>query len=177
MGAVKLQASIFFALCNPWKRPKVGQADLHRFMLHVEEGWPIELVVAASHAISGGAEHSHPIADEMTFAGRHIIELAGERGSATPTHAVSHDEDLSDLELRNCELQRGRNAVEAAAGLVGRGERGDLAGDEHLAGTSIENLCRVTSTICTRKDHHLRALTFRELGPALAFLGPALLAK
>ena len=84
MGAMKLQAPIFFAIRNPREGAKVGEAHLHRFMLHVQEGGSIEFVVAGADLVAGLRQHPHPVADEMPFTGRDIVELAGERRGAPP---------------------------------------------------------------------------------------------
>src|SRR3954451_24674062 len=65
--------------------------------------------------------------------------------------------------------------MEAAAGLVGRSERRDVAGDEHLAGARVEDLGGVDAAVGAREDHDLRVLALREFGPALALAGPILL--
>ena len=53
MGAMKLQAPIFFTACDPRESAKVGEADLHRFMLHVQEGGSIEFFVAGADLVTG----------------------------------------------------------------------------------------------------------------------------
>ena len=106
-----------------------------------------------------------------------VVELAGERRRAAAAHAVAHDHDLVDLELGHRELQRGRDAVVATARLVGRGERGDVAHDEHLAGPGVEDLGGIDSAVGAGEDHHLRALALGEFGPALALARPAILAE
>ena len=99
--------------------------------------------MAGAHLVPRIRQHPHPIPDEMPFAGRDVVETAGERRSAAPAYPVAHDQDFADLELGHCKLQRGRNAVVAAARFIGRGERGDVAGDEHLARPGVEDFGRI----------------------------------
>src|SRR5438309_5638954 len=113
----------------------------------------------------------------MAFARLSIIELSSQCRGAAAAQPMTHDQDLLDIELGDRELERGRNAVIAAGGLIRWSERGDVAHDEHLAGTSVENLRRVDAAVGARQDHHPRALALGKLRPALAFVRPVLLAK
>src|SRR5437588_668299 len=90
---------------------------------------------------------------------------------------MTHDQDFADLELGNRELERRRDAMIAAGRLVGRGEGGDIANDEHLAGSGIEDLCGVDAAVGAGQDHHPWALALRQLRPALALAPPILLAE
>ena len=130
--------------------------------------------MARPHLVAGFVEHLHPVGDEMAFAGLGIVELAGERCRATAAQAMAHHQDLTDVKLGDGELQRGRDAVDSR-GWSRKGARGrDVAHDEHLAGTSVEDLCRVDPAVGAGQNHHLRALALGQLGPALALACPAL---
>ena len=91
----------------------------------------------------------------MAFTRRHVVELAGERGGASAAQAMSHDQDLADVELGHRELQRRGDAVIASARLIGRREGGDVAHDEHLAGVGVEDLRRVAPAVGAGENHHL----------------------
>ena len=113
----------------------------------------------------------------MAFARFGIVELARQRRRATAAEAVAHHQDFVDLELADRELQRRRDAVKAVARLIGRGEAGDVAHDEDLAGPGIENLRRIDAAVRARQDHDPRALALGELRPALALARPVVLAE
>src|SRR4051794_39178320 len=85
---------------------------------------------------------------------------------------MSHDEDLPDFQLGYGEFEGGRDTVVTAGGLIGRRQRGNVAGHEHLARASVENLSGVDPAVCTREDHHPRALALRKLRPALPLALP-----
>src|SRR6187551_285598 len=76
MAAVQRQASIGLALSDPRERSQVGQADLHRFVLHLEEGRPIEVGMTRSDAVARSFKHSNPVADEMPLARGDVVEPA-----------------------------------------------------------------------------------------------------
>ena len=157
MRAVQLQLAGAFALGDPREGAQVGEADFTASR---------SISRKASHRVRGGAparcraasiEHPYPVGDEMAFARLGIVELAGQRGGAAAAQAVAHDQDLADFELGDREFERRRDAVEAAAGLIGRGERRDVAHDEHFAGPGIENLRRVDAAVGAGQDHDLGA--------------------
>src|SRR5690348_18508843 len=91
MGAVKLQAPIFLAACDPREGAEVREADLHRFMLHVEEGKAVNFFMACADLVARFGKHAHPVADEVAFAGRNVVELAGQCRSAPAAHARSEE--------------------------------------------------------------------------------------
>src|SRR5690348_16922194 len=113
----------------------------------------------------------------MALAGRGVVEPAGQRSSAAPAQAVTHDQDFPDIELRDGKFERSGNTVIAVARLVGRGERSDIANDEYLAWPGIENLGRIGPAVGAGEDHHLGALALGELRPALPFMSPVRLAE
>src|SRR5579872_4838379 len=113
----------------------------------------------------------------MAFAGRRIIELARQCCCAAAAFAVSHYEDLADVQLGDRKFQCGRHAMITAASLIRRSQCGNVAHNEHLAGSRIENLCRVAPTIGTCKDHHLWTLALGELSPAFALPRPVIFAE
>ena len=125
-------------------------------MLHLEERRPIELGMARPDSVAGVSKHAHPVADEMAFPGGHVVETAGQGRGAAAAHSVAHDEDFLDLELRNRELECGRDPVVAAARLVRRRKGGDVARDEHLARPRVENLGGIASAVGAGQDHDLR---------------------
>ena len=90
---------------------------------------------------------------------------------------MTHHEDFADLELGDGEFERGRDAVQPAARLVGRGQRSDIAGYEHLAGPGVEDFGGIGTAIGAGEDHHLRALSLGQLGPAFALMRPVVLAE
>src|SRR5437763_17133717 len=90
---------------------------------------------------------------------------------------MSHHQDFADLELAHRKLQRRGNTVEPVTGLIRRRETGDIADDEHLAGSSIEDLRRVDTTVGAGKDHHPWALSLGHVGPTIAFARPITLAE
>ena len=90
---------------------------------------------------------------------------------------MPHDQDFAHLQLGDGEFERRRNAVEASARLIGRGETGNVARDKDLARPRVENLRGIGAAVGAGQDHHLRVLTLRELGPALPLMLPALVAK
>src|SRR6185437_4268512 len=175
VAAVKFQGSGVLALRNPWKGAQVREADLHRFMFHVEKCRAVQLAVPSSHLVARVLEHAHPVTDEMALSRRDIVEAAGEGCGTAAAHAMAHHEDFADLELRDRELQRGRYAVESGARLIGRGEGGDVARDEHFAGPAVEDLRGIASAVRAGEDHHLGVLRFGELRPAFAFMPPVVL--
>src|SRR4051812_11477232 len=96
--------------------------------------------MASAHLVARAAEHPNPIGDEMAFAGIRVVELAGQRSGTAAAQAMPHDHDFPHVDLRHGKFQCGRNAVEATACLVRWRKAGNVARDEHLAGTSIEDL-------------------------------------
>ena len=68
--------AVFLTLGDPRESPEVGQADLHRFPLHVEEGIAVELGMASADPIASALEHPDPVSDEVAFAVGRVLELA-----------------------------------------------------------------------------------------------------
>ena len=106
-----------------------------------------------------------------------IVELAGQRRRAPAARAVAHHHDLFDLKLGDRKLERGGHAVVARLGLEWGRQVGDVADDENLARLDVENLGRIDAAVGAGDDHHARALTLGQLGPALALALPAVLAE
>ena len=102
-----------------------------------------------------------------------LVELAGQRRRAAAAKAVAHHHQLLDLELGDREFERGRDAVIGAVRLERRHQVGDVADDEHLAGPGVEDLRRIDPAVRAGDHHHLRALAFGQLGPALALRAPS----
>src|SRR5205814_9876317 len=98
MNTVELELTNLLALGDPGERTQICEADLHRFPFHLEKGFSVELVMMRPDAVAGAAQHSHPVGDEMAFAGLGVIELAGQCRRAPAAQPVSHDEDLADVE-------------------------------------------------------------------------------
>src|SRR5437868_6305045 len=140
MSTVELELTSLLALGDPGECAQICEADLHRFPFHVEKGLSVELMMMRPDAVAGAAQHSHPIGDEMAFAGLGVIELAGQRRRAPAAQPVSHDEDLTDVELDDGEFERGGDAMIAARRLVGRGQRSDVADDEYFARAGVKDL-------------------------------------
>ena len=69
MRAVQLEAARGLALGDPGESTKVGEPDLHRLSLHVEEGRAIQLLVPRTHLVARFVQHPYPVADEMAFTG------------------------------------------------------------------------------------------------------------
>ena len=109
----------------------------------------------------------------MSFSGRGVVELAGQRRRAPAAQAVAHDQDFADLELADSEFERGRHAMEPAARFIRRREFRDIAHDEHLSRTGVEYLRWIDPAVGARQDHDLRALALGQLGPAFALARPA----
>src|SRR4029079_10496838 len=105
------------------------------------------------------------------------VELTGERCSATSAESVTHDKDFSNLQLGDCKLERSRDTVETATGLIRWSESGDVAHDEHFPGATVENLSRVYAAVGAGEDHDLGALTLGEFRTALPFASPVALTE
>src|SRR6185312_8939065 len=146
-------------------------------MFHVEEGRPVEFIVTCTDLVARFPQHSHPVADKVAFAGRHVVEAAREGSRAAAAFAVAHHQYLADFKLRDREFKRCRDAVKAAARFIRWGEGGDIPGDEHLARAGVENHRRIASAVGAGEDHDLGILAFGELGPAFTLMGPVFLAK
>src|SRR5690348_17089948 len=99
MRTMELELAGLLALGDPGEGAQVGEADLHRLALHVQEGLPIELLVPCPDLVSRIAEHPHPVGDEMAFARLGIVKLTGQRSRAAAAQAMPHDEDLADIDL------------------------------------------------------------------------------
>jgi len=104
----------------------------------------------------------------MALAMGGVVELAGQRRGAAAAKAVAHHHQLVDLELGHREFERRRNAVIILVGLEGGHEIGDVAHDEHFAGPRIEDRRRIDPAVGAGDHHHLGALAFGELVPAVA---------
>ena len=86
--------------------------------------------------------------------------------------AVAHDDQVLDLQRDHRVLDRGRGAVRAAVGLVGRDEVGDVAVDEEVAGLVAEDLGDQHPAVAAGDDHRLGGLSLvGELGVAGDLLG------
>jgi hypothetical protein len=91
---------------------------------------------------------------------------------------MAHDHDAPDIEHLDPELQRGRDAVQEAVGLIGRDQIGDVADDEQLAGGGVEDQGRVGTAVRTGDDEGVGLLTVRGERLVLGLgLGPVAVAK
>ena len=136
-----------------------------------------EILVMRANVVARSAQHPHPVGDEMALAGLGIVELAGQRRSTTAAESMAEHEDFADVELGDGELERGGDAVKAAARLVGWGEGRNVADDEHLAGACVEDVRGVHPAVGAGEDHDLGTLPLGKFGPAYALARPVLLAK
>jgi hypothetical protein len=72
---------------------------------------------------------------------------------------MSHNHEVAHAQVEHAELDSGANAVEVAAGLVGRNQVGDVADDEQLSRHGAENRLRVDAAVRAGDHHDLRILT------------------
>ena len=105
---------------------------------------------------AAGFSEAHPPADEV--ARRQRLGIRIERRLDAAAAAMAHDDDIADLQRLDREFESGRRRVIMAIRLVGRHHVGDVADDEKLAGTAVEDGLRRRTAVATGNDQGLRLL-------------------
>ena len=83
---------------------------------------------------------------------------------------MAHHHDLFHLERCDRKLQRGRDAVQAAAFFIGRHQGCHIANGEQLPRRGIEDHCRVGAAVGAGDDHRRRLLAIAQPGEQVARL-------
>ncbi|MOA44716.1 hypothetical protein D3C78_1670350 [compost metagenome] len=85
---------------------------------------------------------------------------------------------MLDLQHVDAELQRRRDAVQLAVGLIGRDQVGDVAHDEQLARRGVEDQGGIGAAVGAGHDQGVRLLPVRGQGLVLGAFGrPPVLAE
>eukprot|EP00611_Tribonema_gayanum_P004131 TRINITY_DN13325_c0_g1_i1.p2 TRINITY_DN13325_c0_g1~~TRINITY_DN13325_c0_g1_i1.p2 ORF type:complete len:147 (+),score=21.71 TRINITY_DN13325_c0_g1_i1:436-876(+) len=87
------------------------------------------------HGVACRRDHRYPSADELGLA----AHLASQRGPDAAAFRMAHDDDVVDAQILHREFQRRAGAVVMHVRLIGRDQIGDVAGDEQVARTRIQD--------------------------------------
>ena len=113
-------------------------------------------LMRGEHLQARVVEHRHPARDELRLGlnGGALVEGGFDAAAAR----VAHDDQVLDAQIEHGELDGRADAVELAAGLVGRHQVGDVAHDEQLARHGAEDRFRIDAAVAARDDHRLGVL-------------------
>ena len=150
VGAVQRQPALVLRIDDERERAQVADGGLDAFLLQRRQ--PLVLrrhLMRGEHLQAGVVEHRHPARDELRLGlnGGALVEGGFDAAAAR----VAHDDKVLDAQVEHGELDGRADAVELAAGLVGRHQIGDVAHDEQLARHGAEDRFRVDAAVASTR--------------------------
>ncbi|QTK80602.1 hypothetical protein AT6N2_C3095 [Agrobacterium tumefaciens] len=147
-----------------------GVADGNAFQRRLPLGGGHHIV--ALDLRGGRLDHVHPLANEI--AGRQRLEIGIECCLDAAAAAVTHDDDVLYLQNLNSIFDGGGGCVILPVGLEGWHHVGNVADDEQLSRSAVENGFRCRTGVTTGDEQRLRFLSgFRQNAVSFALIGIA----